>query len=272
MKSLSDYLYYHEDGPPTIDIYCGDCLDVMPLLPKVDLVVTSPPYDDIRDYGGFKFDFSDISKSLFGVTADNGMVVWVVGDKTEKGSEKLTPFKQAIGFNELGFKIHDTMIYLKDGFPFPEANRYQPIFEYMFILAKGKVTFNPLKKQNVWGGLVYKERERGKDGIVHSNGDRYILHEGNVSNVWEYKVGYMKSTKKSKIAYQHPAIFPDALAEDHIISWSNEGNSVLDPFLGSGTTLVACKELKRNGIGIEINSKYCEIAKKRLQNTQVPFL
>ena len=144
MSELKDHLYYHEDGPPTIDIYCEDCLEIMPLLPKVDLVVTSPPYDDIRDYHGCKFDFNNTSRALYEMIADNGMIVWIVGDKTENGSEKLAPFYQTIAFKELGFKIHDTMIYLKDGFPFPEANRYQPIFEYMFVLAKTKITFYPL--------------------------------------------------------------------------------------------------------------------------------
>lgn len=271
MKELKDYLYYHEDGPPVIDIYCGDNSEILPLLPKVDLTVTSPPYDDIRDYGGFVFDFPKTAKALYEVSADNSCIVWVVGDKTENGSEKLTPFYQAIGFKEVGFKVHDTMIYLKDGFPFPEANRYQPIFEYMFVMAKGKVTFNPIKKQNIWGGLVYKERERGKDGKIHSDSDRYILHEGNVSNVWEYKVGYMK-TSSSKISFQHPATFPEKLAKDHIGTWSNEGDTVLDPFVGSGTSAIMAKELKRNFIGIEVNEKYCQIAATRLKNTQVPFL
>ena len=166
------------------------------------------------------------------------------------------------------------MIYLKDGFQFPQATRYQPIFEYMFVFVKGKLkTFNQIKKKNIWGNLVHIKRERQKDGSINSdNGKtRYTLDHGNVANVWFYKVGYAKSTLDD-IAYKHPAIFPDALARDHINSWSNPGDMILDPFMGSGTSLVAAKSLGRKAIGIEIEKRYCDIAIERLRQNYLPLI
>lgn len=272
MKKLEDYLYYEESNP-SIKVYFGDCGEIMPFLDGVDMILTSPPYDNLREYDNkASFNFEEVSKKCSMVLKFGAVMVWIVNDQTIDGSETGSSFKQAFRFIELRLNLHDTMIYGKNGFPFPEATRYQPIFEYMFILSKDKPkTFNPLKRKNNYGGIVKREFERQKDGTVKSENDRYILNEGNYGNIWMYNTGYMHTTK-DKVAYEHPAIFPDNLAYDHVYSWSNPGDLVLDPFLGSGTTAVACKKLKRNCIGIEISEKYCEIAIKRLKNTQVPFL
>jgi DNA modification methylase len=231
----------------------------------VDLVVTSPPYDKMREYKGYEFRFEEIAKELYRLTKSGGVVVWVVGDATIDGSETGTSFKQALYFKELGFNLHDTMIYLKDGFAFPEATRYQPVFEYMFILSKGKpVTFNAIKRKTVYGAITELERERQKDGTISATKMRYQLEDGNLGNVWLYGTGYMK-TGKDKIAYEHPAQFPEQLAADHIYTWSKQGELVYDPFMGSGTTAKMAYTLQRNWIGSEISEVYVEIANKRLE-------
>ena len=253
----------------------GDCLELMKDIPDniIDLTVTSPPYDNLRTYNGFSFDFENIAKELYRVTKPGGVVVWVVGDATIKGSETGTSFKQALYFKEIGFNLHDTMIYKKHS-PFPPNNRYWQTFEYMFVLSKGKPkTFNPLMQDK-------KYFERGYFSGRNSNGE-LIKESGNVTkrldaakkkkqrikdNIWDIKSGYMKSTT-DKIAYKHPAIFPERLAEDHILSWSNPGDIVFDPMAGSGTTCKMAMLNDRKYIGMEISKEYVDIANKRIEET-----
>lgn len=247
-------------------IYNEDCLKTMSRMPEnfVDLTVTSPPYDKLREYNGYLFEFENVACELYRITKQGGVLVWVVGDSTINGSETGTSFNQALYFKKTGFFLHDTMIYLKDGFAFPEATRYQPIFEYMFVLSKGKPkTFNPIKRKNIYGAITELEHERQKDGTVSANKMRYQLEDGNLGNVWLYGTGYMKSCK-DKIAYKHPAQFPEQLAADHIYSWSNETDLVYDCFGGSGTTAKMAHTYKRNWIISEISPEYCEIAQKRI--------
>lgn len=250
-------------------IYNMDCLKGMQNLEdeSVDLTVTSPPYDDLRKYNGYTWDFELIAKELYRVTKQGGVVVWVVADKTVKGSETGTSFKQALFFKEIGFNLHDTMIYLSDKPPLTHP-RYEQKFEYMFVFSKGKPkTFNPIMEECKYYGSNKKARTFRHDGhnleSTHDLGEvkKYKIK----GNVWEYSTGYQKSTK-DKIAFQHPAIFPEQLAYDHIISWSNEGDVVLDPFMGSGTTAKMCKIAKRHYIGFEISEEYCNIAKERMES------
>ena len=235
----------------------------------IDLTVTSPPYDKLRDYEGYDFDFNGIAKQLFRVTKDGGVVVWVVGDATIDGSETGTSFRQALYFKELGFNLHDTMIY-SSGKPPLTHNRYEQEFEYMFVLSKyAPATFNPLTKATNFFGDIKKyyynpasakEKHRAtrqRDDTTVVKKDKYL------GNIWGYATG-MNGSTSDKIAFQHPAIFPEKLAQDHIISWSNEGDLVLDPMCGSGTTCKMAKILNRNYVGIDISEKYCCIARKRL--------
>ena len=261
-----------------ITLYNGDCLEVMKDLPdnSVDLTVTSPPYDNLRSYNdtvAWNFEkFKEVAKELFRITKPGGVVVWVVGDATIKGSETGTSFRQALYFKEIGFNLHDTMIYQKDSCPFPETNRYYPSFEYMFILSKGKPkTVNLIAdKPNKTYGEKITGTGRNSDGTlkphtaVKNKTNRTVKKFGVRTNVWLYSVGKWKVTK-DEIAYQHPAIFPEELANDHIISWSNENDTVLDCFMGSGTTGKMAKLLNRNFIGIEISKEYMEIAKERIE-------
>lgn len=251
--------------------HCMDNRKGMNLLPNnfIDLTVTSPPYDDLRSYKGCEWNFEifkEVANELYRVTKEGGVVVWIVNDKTIKGSETGTSFKQALYFKEIGFNIHDTMIYLKNN-PTPcKSNRYQPSFEYMFVLSKGKPkTFNPILEDK-----KYKENRKEKWYNKTTNGVQTKAKVSQCekklkSNVWLYSVGKHHSTKDT-IAFKHPAIFPEQMAEDHILSWSNEGDIVMDIFSGSGTTRKVCIKNNRNFIGFEIAQEYVEIEEERIKN------
>ena len=243
-------------------IYNMDCIEGMKLLPNecIDLTVTSPPYDNLRKYNGFEWNFEDTAKELYRITKQGGVVVWVVGDSTNKGSETGTSFKQALFFKECGFNLHDTMIFLKRN-PMPQkSRRYTQSFEYMFVFSKGMPkTFNP---------IMEKCKHAGKNSartMIYKDGSRKHFYKGVYSdkkikiNVFEYVVG----TCKGK-GIKHPAMFPEQLAQDHILSWSNESDVVLDCFMGSGTTAKMALLNNRKYIGFEISNEYCEIAKKRI--------
>ena len=240
----------------------GDCLEVLKTFEDgcIDLTVTSPPYDNLRTYNGYTFNFEGIAKELYRVTKQGGVVVWVVGDATINGSETGTSFRQALHFMDCGFNLHDTMIWFKPNcFNFGSNNCYKQSFEYMFVFSKGKPkTINLIKDiPNASAGKVMK------GGRIHPDGSRDIVPNFVGSeykrrfNVWSINV--------SAKTYGHPAVFPEQLAHDHILSWSNEGDAVLDPFMGSGTTCKMAQANNRNFIGIEISPEYCKIAEKRLR-------
>lgn len=252
-------------------VYCENCLDTMGRMPDefIDLIVTSPPYDNLRDYKGYEFDFESTARELYRVTKQGGVVVWVVGDATTKGSETGTSFKQALYFKECGFNLHDTMIYHKDNPPpVGGSNRYYQSFEYMFVFSKRKPkTFNPIivPRRNKWNDkrtVRYRSVNRNKDGEFNKK-TIPIKTEVKKQNLWTYVVSGGASTK-DKIAHKHPAIFPEQLANDHIISWSNENDLVYDPLMGSGTTAKMALINNRRFIGSEISKEYCNIAKRRI--------
>ncbi|MCL1894243.1 MAG: site-specific DNA-methyltransferase [Holophagaceae bacterium] len=229
----------------------------------IDLAITSPPYDDLRDYKGYLFEFNEIASGLFRVLKQGGVLVWVVGDKIN-GGRSLTSFRQGIIFQELGFIMHDIMIYNKKNTPFMRSNAYTNSFEFMFILTKGKPkTFNPLKEKTIRNGYEMLVHNKKSDG-VNKKVLKELKKEKTRTNIWSYAVG-MGGTTSDKIAFQHPAVFPEKLALDHILSWSNEGDIVFDPMCGSGTTCKMAKKVGRRYIGIDISEEYIEIAKKRIE-------
>jgi site-specific DNA-methyltransferase (adenine-specific) len=255
-------------------IICSDSEKSLKELPScsIDLTVTSPPYDDIRDYNGYQFNdqtLANIITELYRVTKVGGVIVWVVGDATINGSESGSSFRQALKFMEAGFKLHDTMIYEKNTSSFPAkraGNRYTQIFEYMFVFSKDKPkTANLIcDKPNKWAGHTNwgKNTNRLKSGELQETTDiKPVPDFSPRNNIWKYNVGkgFNSSDKES---HEHPAIFPEQLAEDHILSWSSEGDIVLDPFSGSGTTCKMAKKNKRKYIGIDISAEYCLLAEK----------
>jgi DNA modification methylase len=231
-------------------IFNENCLETMARMPDsfIDLVLTSPPYDNLRNYEGYDFDFEAIAKELFRITS--GILVWVVGDATINGSETGSSFRQALHFKDLGFKLHDTMIYEKNSPAYPasrNSNRYTQIFEYMFVFAKGEVPKQLIvDKPNKWAG--HKDFSKKLKNPVPDFSPR--------NNIWKYTTSFN--------GVKHPAPFPEQLAKDHILSWSARGGVVYDPFMGSGTTAKAAKDLDRIYIGSEISKNYCLLAEERL--------
>jgi len=259
---------YHDKD--NITLYCGDNCEVMLELPpaSVDLVVTSPPYDDLRTYGGHSWDFYGVAWNLKRLLKPGGVIVWVVNDATVDGSETGTSADQAKHFRKIGLKQHDTMIYRKDGPPPMNHRRYEQEWEYCFIFTDGSPrVFNPIITDctNAGKSSGGTRRNNSSDALCSTHGNGQPVKEQKIiGNIWAYGVGLGKTTS-DKTAFKHPAVFPEDLARDHIQSWSNEGDTVLDPFSGSGTTIKMARELGRKGIGIEVNPEYCEIAKTRLE-------
>lgn len=253
-------------------IYNENCLDTMSKMPEnfIDLTITSPPYDNLRTYNDnidktWNEDvWREIIKELYRVTKKGGVVVWIVGDATINGSETGTSFKQALFAKECGFNLHDTMIYQKNSYTFPQPNRYYQVFEYMFVLSKGNPKVYNIQRVKTKYKRTDKSSYRNKDGTI----EKMKYSVGNDTrkddNIWKFNVGFGISST-DKISFKHPATFPEKLVEKHIISWSNEGDLIYDCFMGSGTTAKMAILNKRNFIGSELSKEYCDIAEERLK-------
>ena len=261
---MTPYQIYLGDNVNSLQTHVPDC--------HVDLTVTSPPYDNLRDYKGDTWDFDALLTELHRVTKPGGVVMWNVADQTVKGSETGTSFRQALAFIEAGWTLHDTMIYEKANFSNPSTTRYHQVAEWMFVFSKGKPkTFNPIKdKPNAYyspegkPGTMGKNTVRNKDGTMKARKAVKVNTEfGMRGNVWRMKTAGQENMCKS---IAHPAKMPAAMARDHILSWSNPGDVILDPFGGSGTTGVEALKLGRKFIGIEVASDYYQIMEKALND------
>ena len=247
----------------------GDAVNALIDFPPecIDLTVTSPPYENLRDYNGFSFTAETMLSAVYRVTKECGVCVWVVSEQIKNG-RSLSSFNQAFIGRDCGFVVHDVMIYQKRNTPFMRSNAYTNCYELMIVFSKGKPrVFNPLKvptKRHGWETAVSNK----KSDAVNRKRPVELKKEKTRTNIWQYAVGF-GGTTTDKIAFQHPAVFPEQLAADHILSWSNEGDIVLDPMCGSGTTCKMAKSNNRHWIGIDISSEYIVIAKERLQMTQV---
>lgn len=225
----------------------------------------------MRTYGGHAWDFEKVAAGLWSATADGGVIVWIVNDQTKDGEETGTSFRQALRFREIGFRLHDTMIWNKGSFTAVGSTsvRYGPCFEFMFVFSKGApATFNPIKDRiNISAGAYISGTMRLPNGKFRAIKGKKISKNGIRFNIWNV-ASLLSRVEK---VHDHPAKFPLSLVRDHISSWTNEGALVLDPFSGSGTTLLAAKELRRRAVGIEIEEKYCEVAVKRLSQKVLEF-
>ena len=251
-----------------VTLYTGDCAKVMAErieTGSIDLTVTSPPYDNLRTYNGYEFEFEWVAKQLWRVTKPGGVVVWVVGDETKNGSESGTSFRQVLYFMGLGFNLHDTMIYEKAGVSFPDTTRYYQAFEYMFVLAKGTIkTYNLLHdRRNLWAGEKVHSTVRNADGSLTPK-----VCIGNVTDKTGIRYNIWRMPHNLPGRKDHPASFPESLARDHIASWSNPGDLVLDPMMGSGTTGKMAILAQRRFVGIDIAPEYVEIARQRIERAR----
>ncbi len=250
-------------------IYHENCLETLGRLPDdmIDMTITSPPYDDLREYNGYHFPVQDIAAALYDKTKPGGVVIWVVGDRTVNGGETLTSFRHALTFQETGFKVHDTMLYVKNN-PIPSdcGKRYRQCFEYMFCFAKGQPkTFNPITEPTKSAGTkikAFRITERGRGNVPDEDIGRQIKTERKAGNIFTYNVG--TSSSQDRVAFNHPAIFPEKLVEDQIRTWTDTGDVVYDPFMGSGTTAKVAHLLDRKWLGSEISEEYVNLANERL--------
>ena len=236
---------------------------------SIDLTVTSPPYDDLRTYDGVEWEFEQLAKELYRVTKEGGVIIWVIKDAVKDGDKTGSSFKQVLRFKDIGFNLYDTLIYKKSASSLPHDGRYLDNFEYMFVLSIGRPkTINLLQDhKNKQSGAKKTGAAREKDGTITKKPRREYPEYSRRFTIWEYSVGW-GGTTSDKFAFDHPAMFPEKLAKDHIKSWSNDDNIVLDPFMGSGTTAKMAKKLDRKYIGFELNKEYYEIAQKRVSEVQ----
>ena len=252
------------------ELYNDDCAQALAgFEEQANLVLTSPPYDALRQYGGHRFDFDSVATAVTRALAPGGVLVWIVGDATAEGSETGTSFRHALGFMDRGLKLHDTMIYEQAHIGPWAANRYDQNWQYMFVFSRGSpATANILQdKPNATAGRVFhlvNGMGRHKDEATSTYRPHTTGGNGRRGNIWRYSVGLHKSAPDFKAAHEHPAIFPLALAKDHILTWTKPGDLVIDPMAGSGTTLRAAVDLGRRAVGIEIHPVYCQHIDRRM--------
>ncbi len=255
--------FYVDSGIHTAE--CTTFMETMMDDSVVDLVVTSPPYDDLRDYEGFNFDCKDVAKGLYRVVKKGGVVVWVVGDRIN-GGRSLTSFNHAFAFRDAGFMVYDAMIFKKRNTPFMRKRAYTNCYEFMFVFTKGTpATFNPLRSPSVRSGPAQVPYLKGADGVNRKT-ERSLSEHKVRTNIWSYAVG-KNGTTKDMYAFKHPAMFPENLARDHILSWSSRGDLVFDPLCGAGTTCKMAKATGRRWLGVDVSKEYTAIAKRRVRQT-----
>lgn len=246
-------------------VACMDALELLKSLPdgSVDMILTSPPYDNLRTYNGYTWDFEGIARDSYRVLKTGGVLVCVVRNSMIDGDDTLTSFEQALFFKKIvGFKMHQRFAWEKQGIPQIRKNAYLDDFEDIFVLSKGApVTFNAITRKNKNAGAKLRKGHYSEKGFAFANGKRTVNEVSILTNVWLVGVGGSKTTKDD---IHHPAMFPEKLAERHILTWTNAGDIVLDFFAGSGTTLKMARANGRRYLGCDISAEYVALANKRL--------
>ena len=249
-------------------LHNNDCVKVLPYFKdSVDLIITSPPYDDLREYGGHEFNFRAVADAIIPALKDGGQMAWIVQDAIRNYQETGNSFRQALYFQEHGLLLHQTIIFQKANESGKSHTRYAEVTEYIFILTKGRPkTFNPIiDKPNAEANTRQSNTNKGRNkaGELGSYVGSYTVPKFSKRiNVWRYNTSRMAPDFKD--AHKHPAIYPLALGHDLVTSYSNPGDLVLDPMCGSGTTIRAAVNLDRNAVGIDIEPSYIELAKRRM--------
>ena len=252
----------------------GDCLNIMKKIEEntFDLIVFSPPYDSLRKYNDYTFDLKKTGEQIFRVLKDGCLCAMVIQDQTKNFGKSLTSFRTAVDWvDRIGFKLFETVIYRKHGIEGAWWNkRFRVDHEYIHLFLKGEKPryFNkdPLRIPSKHGGkTMVGSGNRKTDGTTTKTTTIHVNKMKCRGTVWDY----LNAGDKNKLKQQHPAVFPDKIPYDIISCFSPVKGLVLDPFVGSGSTCVMAKKLDRFYTGIDISSKYIEIAKKRLKEVQM---
>ena len=255
---------------PVNKIICDDNVKFLSTLPEncIDMVVTSPPYDNLRDYNGFQLDLSGVGEQLFRVLKPGGIVAVIIQDSTQDGRKTLTSFRMIVNWcDTIGFGLFENCIYSRQGVEGAWwKKRFRVDHEYIPLFIKGKrpAYFNKeeLKIPSKHGGKTMTgAATRNKDGTQQKSRSVYINPMKCRGTIWNYP----QCGDGSKLKHLHPATFPNLLPYDLIQCFCPENGIVLDPFNGSGTTCVAAKSLNRQYIGVDCSQEYCDIAEKRIQ-------
>lgn len=247
---------------------------------SIDLIFTSPPYDTRRSYGGV--DASNYNEWLKPILAEfqrilkpTGNLLFNIGNKWQnwKSHTYVYDIPSLAESCRLRF-IHDIIWKQGSGFALPikMIDEYEHI--YWFNTTEGQPTFypdslrHPYKKSSI---QRYKADFRNcrfvEDRLLGKwNGD-YVHREPNPLGALPFNI--IEMSAETENPYQHPAVFPMHLARYIISGWSKAGDVVLDPFVGSGTTIASAKELHRKWIGIDIKPEYCEMSQRRINDTVV---